>query len=72
MVVDRADRDHQPVGDLGVGETLPQQVEHLELAIGEPGRVGAGARQRSKRPRMSRLNQTGYDGPSVPGSTWGT
>ena len=41
MVVDRSDREHQPVGDLGVGEALGEQVEHVRLAGGQAGRVGA-------------------------------
>ena len=42
MVVDGADRHHQAVGDLGVGQALGEQLEDLELAVGEAGRVGPG------------------------------
>jgi hypothetical protein len=32
MVVDRASRDDEPVGDLGVSETFGQEGEYVELA----------------------------------------
>jgi hypothetical protein len=40
VVADRLGRQRQPRGDLGVGQALGQQPEHLDLPAGEPGRVG--------------------------------
>ena len=45
MVVGGLGRDEQPLGDLGVGEALVQELEHLHLAGGEAGlptRVASG------------------------------
>ena len=42
MVLGRARRDDEPVGDLRVSEPGGHQLEHLELARGEAGRVRAG------------------------------
>ncbi len=41
VALDRADRDEQPAGDLGVGEVLADQRQHLGLALGDAG-VGEG------------------------------
>ena len=40
MGVDGADGEHQPVGDLGVGQAVGQQCEDVNLALGQPGRIG--------------------------------
>lgn len=32
---DRADRDHQLLGDGGIGETRRNQAHHLDLTVGE-------------------------------------
>ena len=55
-MVDGLGGDHQRLGDLGVGGTRREQVEHLDLARGQPGRArrarpgagraGCGARRR--------------------------
>ena len=42
VVVDGLLREEEPVGELGVGESVGEQAEHLELARGEAGRVGSG------------------------------
>ena len=39
--VDGVRADHQPLGDLGVGQTLRDQAQHLDLAGGQAGGVGA-------------------------------
>jgi hypothetical protein len=40
VVADRLGRQRQPGGDLGVGQALGQQPEHLDLPAGEAGGVG--------------------------------
>ena len=47
MVVDRAHREHEPLRDLRVGEPFAEQLEHVELALGEAERVGPRARARA-------------------------
>ena len=42
VVVGGPARDDQPGGDLGVAQPVGQQAQHVELPLGEPGRVGAG------------------------------
>src|SRR5439155_24496626 len=39
VVVDRARADHEPLGDLGIGEPLSEETQHLNLALGQAGRV---------------------------------
>src|SRR5699024_4330415 len=36
-LLDRAQREEQPLGDAAVGQSLRHRLEHLELARGEPG-----------------------------------
>jgi hypothetical protein len=40
--LDRRAGDHEPVGDLGVGEAARDQLEDLELARGELLQLGRG------------------------------
>src|SRR5213075_3012783 len=42
MVSGRLLRDDEPPGDLGVPQTLGEELEHLELARGQPGGVVPG------------------------------
>jgi MFS family permease len=51
MAVHGPDREHEPRGDLGVGEALAEQLQDLELALGEAGRVVPGAADRATRDR---------------------
>ena len=43
--MDRVLAEHQPLRDLGVGETVGDESEHLQLASGQPERFGAGRRR---------------------------
>ena len=49
MVIDGSRRDEQPVGDLGVGQVLGEQHQHVGLTGGEPQRVVPGRPLRAAR-----------------------
>ena len=55
VVADRLAREHERLGDGGVGEPVGEQGEHLELSGGETRRGAVGPR----RPRASRDRQAG-------------
>ena len=38
--IDRARTDNQDFSSLGIGETARHQLQHLDLALGEVGRIG--------------------------------
>jgi hypothetical protein len=44
MMIHRPHRQDEALRDLGVGESLTDQLQHVELARGESGRVGPGRR----------------------------
>src|SRR5437763_2980138 len=43
----------ESLGDLGVGQPVREELEYLDLAGGEPGRVGAARRARAARHRQA-------------------
>ena len=49
VAVHGPDGEHEPVSDLGVGEVLAEQLQNLELAPGEAGRVVPGVADRTTR-----------------------
>ena len=52
VALDRRGADHEPLGDLGVGQALGDQAEHLDLARGEVvGQLGAARPARWPAPR---------------------
>lgn len=51
VVAHRLRREEEPVSDLDVAETCYEQVQHLSLAWGETGRVGASCGSRSTHDR---------------------
>ena len=60
MVVGGLARDDQPRGDVGVAQAVGQQGQHVELARGQPGRVGPGGRRAAPRDAAdARLAQPG-------------
>ena len=46
-MVDRAHGEHEPLRDLRVGQALAEQLEHVQLALGEAERVGPRGRARA-------------------------
>jgi hypothetical protein len=73
VVVDRLGREHQPLGDLGVAQPLTEQRQHLGLARGQPGRVGARrwprpARHGASSAARSSAANTPCRSPPAPGS----
>ena len=55
MVIHRPHRQDEALRDLGVGESLADQLQHVELARGEAGRVGPGRRLRPARHALHTL-----------------
>ncbi len=49
MVIHRPDRGGEAAGDLGIGEPVGEQQQHLELTVGEPGHILAGRSARASR-----------------------
>jgi hypothetical protein len=61
VMVDRADRDDEPLGDLGVRQPVLEEVEHGELARRQPRRIRAGRRPRPARHPRTRCPQPTAD-----------
>ena len=66
VVVDGLGRDEQPLGDLGVGRSVGEQAQDLDLAAGEPGGVGQRRLAPARRDRRRRRCAAGPGGPWPP------
>ena len=61
-MIDRLHRKEQPIREFGVGEAVVEQAQHVDLACGQPRRVGqrrcASARRYDGRPPARRSRRT--------------
>ena len=58
MMVDRAAREHEALGDVGVAQAAGDQAQHLELARRQVRRIGARRRPRPARDGCAEGPQT--------------